>query len=339
MNGGTAVFRLEGITVDLGGRTVLRIPGLSLEGGRRTCLVGPNGAGKTVTLSLLAGLLPPASGTLAFRGEAVEGDQGRRHLRKRVTFVNQAPYLFRGTVLDNVAFGLKVRKIPRHRRRPFAEEALARVGLSGFENRDARQLSGGEVQRVAIARAVACRPDVYLLDEPTASIDSHSVGLIEKIVGALTEEGDATVIFTSHDPAQARRLGERTLFMNEGRIFEGTSRCILRGRIEKRGGETVFDTGRIRLAVPGGRPGEKRLLAIDERAVRLQSGRKSGGGDSLLSGRVLSLTSENGLVRVEVSVEGEKLALVTTAESVRREGIEPGKELILGLPPEAVQLC
>ncbi len=334
-----AIFRLRGISVTLGGRTVLQVPDLDFHDGRCTCLVGPNGSGKTVTLSLLAGLLAPAAGTLTFRGKRIDGEISRRTMRKTVTLVHQSPYLFRGSVLANVAFGLKVRKVPRQRRQDLAGEALERVGLAGFSRRDARGLSGGEVQRVAMARAVACRPDVYLFDEPTASIDSHSVELIERTITSLTEGGGATVVFTTHDAAQARRLGERLLFLNEGRLFEGTERNLLRGTVRAEGGETVFDTGRIRLAVPWGRDGQRGFLAIDERAVTLTPGRERTGGSGLHTGSVVSLAAENGLVRVEVSVEGERLALSMNPEKVLRLGISPGKEVTLHIPSESTQLC
>src|SRR5579859_6749439 len=147
------------------GRLVLDVPSLRLEPGTRLAVVGPNGAGKSTLLRLLAFLDRPRSGTLALDEKPVVTLRQRRRARRRVTMVEQRPFLFRGTVLENVAWGQLARGASADEARRAALDALTLLQAKTLAARDARSLSEGEVQRVAVARALAVAPDVLLLDE------------------------------------------------------------------------------------------------------------------------------------------------------------------------------
>jgi tungstate transport system ATP-binding protein len=212
------VFLLRGIEKRYNGQLVLDLPHLVLLPGHIYSLAGPNGAGKSTLLQILALLLPPSRGEMLFAGERVVWN-GRTLARQRsaVTLVHQSPFLFDRPVYHNVAFGLKVRGVrgvEQHRR---VEAALAAVGLEGFAERRARELSGGEAQRVAMARALVLEPKVLLLDEPTANIDRAHIASIEKLIASLPNRGTLVVIAT-HDPGQAVRLGSEQLRMENGRL-------------------------------------------------------------------------------------------------------------------------
>lgn len=211
----------------------LRIDHLALEPGRIYILSGPNGAGKSTLLNTLALLLRPRRGVIRFAGEEVSwsGAQLRR-LRRRVTLVHQNPYLFSGTIQHNLAMGLALRGIYGYEQRRRIEESLAAVGLSDFAKRKARELSGGETRRVALARALALHPDMLLLDEPTANLDSTTIATFEQVIQGLPSQG-ITVVMASHDPGQPRRMGAELLRLGGGRLLP------VRGRMEGSGLEVL----------------------------------------------------------------------------------------------------
>ena len=211
------LYRLESVQrIVGGGRIILDIDTLSLPHGELTAIAGPNGAGKSTLLSLLAFLTHPDRGVIHFRGTPVRPRDFLR-LRRQVTLVDQAPYLFPGSVLDNVAYGLKVRGISRHQRAVQVAEALSLVDLGGYANRAVKGLSGGEAQRVAIARALVFKPRVILLDEPTASIDAARMGMVEDLVINLCTTKRISIIFSTHNLAQAQRLTDRVIHLADGK--------------------------------------------------------------------------------------------------------------------------
>jgi tungstate transport system ATP-binding protein len=197
---------------------VLDLQELEIHAGRIYSLTGPNGAGKSTLLHILAFLSTPSAGQLFFEGSQVDWNSRRvLDLRKSVTLLHQTPYLFAGTVFDNVAFGLKARNVPRGELRELVAEALEMVGLSGFEERNARSLSGGETQRVALARALALKPKVLLLDEPLSNVDRQTAELLERVLTLLPSRG-TTVVMATHDPLHPQKLDSSTIHLVEGRL-------------------------------------------------------------------------------------------------------------------------
>jgi len=214
------ILSLENIEVAVGQAFRLEIDALAIEAGGLYCLTGPNGAGKTTLLRLLALLASPARGILRFDGRGVvfRGGLADASLRREVTLVQQAPYLFQGSVYDNLAFGLSLRNIAPAQRSARIEAALESVGLAGFAQRSSRELSGGEIQRVALARALVLQPRVLLLDEPLANIDVGHLGLFEKRLRDLCTEQGVTIVMSTHDPGQPERLGSEVITLNRGRL-------------------------------------------------------------------------------------------------------------------------
>ncbi|BCR06460.1 tungstate ABC transporter ATP-binding protein [Desulfuromonas versatilis] len=201
------LYTLHNIEKKVGENFLLRVEKLELFAGGLYSLAGPNGAGKSTLLNILAFLTSPDRGELFFAGERASWTAGwLQHKRQEVTLVPQNPFLFEGTVGNNLAFGLKVRGIMGRRQRERIYAALGTVGLEGFEKRRARGLSGGEIQRVAIARALALDPRVLLLDEPTSNIDSTHIMRLEQLVPELSRRG-VTVVMVTHDQEQPRRMG------------------------------------------------------------------------------------------------------------------------------------
>ena len=201
---------LEDVSYAVGGQTLVEGITLTLEKGPLTVILGANGAGKTLTLRLAHGLVSPTRGKVTWQGR----DAGRRQ-----AMVFQRPVLMRRSVAANIDFAMKLHGLDRAERQARLEKVMLLTGLTGLAERPARVLSAGEQQRLAVARAWATRPQVLFLDEPTASLDPTATRAVETIVMAIHESG-AKIVMTTHDLAQARRLGEEIVFLHRGRLIE-----------------------------------------------------------------------------------------------------------------------
>ena len=212
-------FTVQDLTKVYGGRQVLGIDRLDIYPGEILAIVGPSGSGKSTLLRLLNFLEAPSAGRIDYRGEQFEASRDiSLDVRRSVTTVAQRPILLNRTVKANVEFGLRLRG--RRDNTGEVHAALEKVGLEALEGQPARTLSGGEAQRVALARAMVIRPDVLLLDEPTANLDPYNVGVIEAAVRRLNEEQGTTVILVTHNVFQARRLAHRIALILDGKIVE-----------------------------------------------------------------------------------------------------------------------
>ncbi len=208
---------LGNVVYNAAGKRLIDDVSCTFEAGPRSIIMGPNGAGKSLFLRLCHGLIRPAAGNVVWYG----GDDGRR----RQAMVFQRPVMLRRSVQANVDYALKLRKIPRPRRRVITREVLARTGLGHLCRRSARVLSFGEQQRLALARAWALNPQVLFLDEPTASLDPAAAHAVEEIVNAIHHAG-TRIIMTTHDLPQARRMADEILFLYRGRLLEKTPAAI-----------------------------------------------------------------------------------------------------------------
>lgn len=212
------MYRLDSLRKCYGSSVALDIEGLTIVEGRLYTLTGANGAGKSTLLGILAFLAPPTSGEIFYAGKRVVWDPGSmEEYRRKVTLLHQSPFLFGGTVYDNVAFGLKARGVQGEAQQRRVDKALDDVGLQGFRDRKARELSGGEAQRVAMARALVLEPEVLLLDEPLANIDRETAGLLETVIASLPARG-TTVVLITHDPEQSERLNGESIVLEGGKV-------------------------------------------------------------------------------------------------------------------------
>jgi tungstate transport system ATP-binding protein len=231
----------EGLGLSLEGRWLLRGLTVSFEPGAIHAVVGPNGAGKTTLLRLLCLLVRPSEGRVLIEGrDATALWPDCLALRRRLSLVQQKPALFRASVFDNVASGLRFRGQRGGALREAVAEALGFVGLEGYERRWPGSLSGGEAQKVALARAVATQPEVLLLDEPCASLDPGSCALIEDRVRHLAGERGLSVVLVTHSLAQAKRLARYTHVVCEGRLVESGPTGEVLGRTREPSPQNLF---------------------------------------------------------------------------------------------------
>ncbi|MER6695104.1 ABC transporter ATP-binding protein [Streptomyces minutiscleroticus] len=208
--------RLQGLRKSFGETTAVSGVDLEIGDGEFFSMLGPSGSGKTTVLRMIAGFETPTAGRIELAGQEVTG---LAPFERDVHTVFQDYALFpHMTVEQNVAYGLKIRKVPRAQRRARAREALAGVRLEKFADRRPAQLSGGQRQRVALARALVGRPRLLLLDEPLGALDLKLREQMQVELKAIQREVGITFVFVTHDQEEALTMSDRIAVFNEGRI-------------------------------------------------------------------------------------------------------------------------
>ncbi len=203
---------LDKVELRRGGRVIVGPISLTMGGTGITMAMGPNGAGKTTLLRALHGLERVSAGQIHWADQA-------RALRERQAFVFQTPILMRRSVLDCIAYPLRLRGVRRGEARARAALCAEQVGLRGNLRKDANFLSGGEKQKMALARALIMDPALLFLDEPSANLDGRSTREIEEILANI-RAGGTRIVMSTHDIGQARRLADDVVFLHDGKLVE-----------------------------------------------------------------------------------------------------------------------
>ena len=210
------ILELKNITLSFDGEKILDDISLEISDKEFVTLLGPSGCGKTTTLRIIAGFLQPDSGNVFFDGEIINSLPANK---RNVNTIFQRYALFPHlNVYDNIAFGLKVKKVPKQEIKKRVSEMLKLVNLEGFEKRSISKLSGGQQQRVAIARAVINKPKILLLDEPLAALDLKLRKDMQTELKNIQKQLGITFIFVTHDQEEALSMSDKVVVMNEGKI-------------------------------------------------------------------------------------------------------------------------
>jgi spermidine/putrescine ABC transporter ATP-binding subunit len=343
-----AVVELRGCTREYGALRAVDALDLAVLEGEFLSLLGPSGCGKTTTLNLIAGFVPPTAGRIFIDGEDVTGRPP--HLRGLgVVFQSYAlfPHL---TVFENVAFGLRERRVASAEINRMVDEALGLVRLEGRERQRPAQLSGGMQQRVALARALVYRPRVLLLDEPLAALDKRLREEMRDELRAIQRAVGITTVFVTHDQAEALGLSDRIAVMQGGRIeqlgapreiyerpatrfvadFIGAS-TMLRGRAVS--GELVTVTEGVTLRVAAGRAlklGAEVELAIRPERVRLATGP----GDNIVEAEIDTLVYQGAQTELTAKLaDGQRVRVFVTEPAPMP--LAPDQRIRLHLPADA----
>ena len=336
----TAAYHLEEIRHFYGTTPVLDIDGLDIQKGGITGLIGPNGSGKSTLLKLLAFAQRPSSGRIFYNGRCAFPFSP--HVRSRVTLLTQNPYLLKRTVFDNVAYGLKIKKETRELEQR-VKKVLAEVGLDydGFARRKWHQLSGGERQRVAMAARLILKPEVLLLDEPTASVDTKSARLIRQASLKARDLWGTTLVIASHDIQWLSSVCDKQLSIFKGTVFSTGLENIIAppferlhdGMIAKKLGDGQV----IRLKAPG----EKGCTAVVRKQHIFLAGdnEPDSNGQNQLAGQIVSLLLERKKMTILATVTVHDLSFVLrlAPDQVTRLALYPGKPIVLTFAANRVE--
>ena len=333
------IIKIRNIKKIYNNKTVLDVDCLDFQEGKIYAIVGPNGSGKTTLLNILNLLDNPDEGQISFYDQEIsnKSNEDTLKIRRRMTLVNQNPFLFHSTVYDNIAYGLKIRSFSSTEQRIRIKKALNMVGLPGFEKRKVNQLSGGEAQRVVIARALVIEPEVLFLDEPTANIDQRHIDVVERIIKKINKETKTTVIFTTHDLSQAYRLADEVLSLLEGKVIKQVQENIFRGEIVEEDGLKWFKvTEDIKLAIVTEKVGLA-YIYIDPNDIILSYQQFQSSARNSFSGRIIKIFEQNHSVKLEVDV-GVNLVTTITRKSFQDMNLNLGSKVYLTFKASAVKL-
>ncbi|HKH33111.1 MAG TPA: ABC transporter ATP-binding protein [Beijerinckiaceae bacterium] len=343
--------RLERVTKRFGRALAVRDLSLAIPRGLFFSLLGPSGCGKTTTLRLVAGFERPEEGEVFIRNERVTAVPPFRRDFAMV-FQNFAlfPHL---SVSENVAFGLKMLRVPQGERSRQVRDALALVKLEGFAERYPKQLSGGQQQRVAIARAIVMKPAVLLLDEPLGALDKNLRESMQVELRSLQRQLGITTIFVTHDQEEALTMSDRIAVMRDGVIeqlgaprevyehpatefvatFLGASNLIDAVVVGLDDGRTLVEAapGRFAIAANGLPPGRRLRLAVRPERMRVRAAGAPG-----LPATVREVVYKGAAVHLFMDSAGLPLIAFLQNDLGSAEGWSPGQAVSIGFEPESV---
>ena len=336
------IFKITDLTKKYNDRTILDIPGLSFNKGAICGLQGPNGAGKTTLLNILALLEYPTSGRVFYKSKPVRyAEPNLQRLRKEVVLVDQLPLLFTTTVYKNVEFGLKIRGIEKEERKRRIIKGLNMVGMGDFARAPAHQLSGGETQRVALASRLVLKPEVLMLDEPTANVDVASAQQIKEAALMARREWNTTLIIASHDRDWLYDVCDQVMHLFKGRLFGTGKENVLFGPWRPHKGglwEKKLSNGQyIRVSNP---PQPDAVAMVDPTSIASASDKKpADAGTSMLEGIVSRLTLEKASTEIVVTILIGNLpfTLKLPREKIQQENLYPGQKVKVYYNPHSVK--
>jgi len=296
-----------------------------------TAIVGPNGSGKTSLLNILSFLNYPHNGSLIYDGtELRRGDLEK--LRKAVGYVQQSPYLLRGTAFKNIELGLKLKHIDKETRTRKVTEVMQLLDISDLSARSARSLSGGEAQKVAIGQVLVLEPDVLILDEPFTHLDKHSIHELEQLILRLRNELQKTIIFTTHNQYQAQWLADHVYSVIQGKIFETQLINLFNGSLDAN--INSFNTGKQIIIIPDGiKQGEH--IAIDPKQIVLSNQKLDSSMQNSYPGKVIGMVEEDGQVKVSINT-GENFQAIVTHKALEKLGLSIGGDVWISFKSSSI---
>jgi len=353
-----ADLRLVDLAKRYGASAALHGISLAVRHGELLALLGPSGCGKTTTLQIVAGFLTPDAGEVWAGERRLSSPQGAvPPERRRMSLVFQSYALWpHMTVHQNVAFGLEMARVPRGELARRVRRMLEIVNLAGYEGRYPHELSGGQQQRVALARALVVQPDTLLLDEPLSNLDANLREQMRFEIRRIHQETGITMIYVTHDQAEAMVIADRIAVMNQGRIeqvgtpreiytrprsrfvagFLGQTNCLA-GRLVAPG---IVRCGELEFRPAGDgefRPGDDVVLCVRPRAVQVRRRDAAGqtGAPNTVRGRLAQEAYLGDLHDLQITLPGGALV---RAFAPLEDRYEPGQELLIEFPPEACLL-
>src|SRR5882672_8229597 len=332
------MLELRGVRHRYEGRVVLELEQFTVPRTGTVSVVGHNGAGKSTLLRLLALLEPPTEGQVLLN-DTVLPRRPPASLRRRVTLVEQRPVLFRGTVRENLEYGLQVRDIGRAAAKGMIGDVVERLGLQPLLSRRRHELSDGEVQRVAVARALALRTDVLLLDEPASSADRAAAGALYRALAAERAARPFSVCIASHQLEDAYRWADDIRALADGRLSPVTPENLFRVELPPGDGVKTARDGDIDLLVMTDRAGPV-VLAVPPTDIFVSKEPLPSSARNVFKGRVTGMAIEHrgAGVHIRADMGGVELVAAVTAEAARDLALNPGSAVVFSFKATAVRV-
>jgi len=346
-------LRLENLTKRFGNLVAVNQVNLEIEEGEFICFLGPSGCGKTTVLRMITGFETVTEGNVIFDGKVINDLIPQK---REFGIVFQSYALFPNmTVEDNIAFGLKVRKMPRKAMSERVDQMLDLIGLRDWRNLYPAQLSGGQQQRVALVRALAPNPQVLLLDEPLSALDAKIRVRLRAEIKRLQQELKKTMIYVTHDQEEALSIADKVVVMETGQFrqvgrpidiykypassfvadFVGTSNFFKGLRTHDR---VQTEKREFKISQMSSSSREEVYLAIRPEKIEVfKYGEPPSGlaSTNLIPGRIDVVTFLGAAVRLVVNVDGEEVISDVIEKDFEQRQLKQGEEVILYFPPEA----
>ena len=326
----TFAYQLQHIQVHAGSQCILDLPKLDIPAGKLIALLGDNGAGKSTLLNLLALTTQPSQGEFTLAAQPFTPTTSKQ-MQRQLGYVAQQPYLFHGSVENNIQLALKLQGSPREHNAALVQSALEQVGLTQLANQSAASLSGGERKRAAIARAIAHQPKILLLDEPFSHLDTTSRKQLTQIIQHYASQPEHTVIFSTHDHLQALSLNDDVIYLNQGKLAPAPRLNLFHGSQQQH----VFDTGKLKIEIPQG-PQKTNYIAIDPKQIVISKQALHSSMRNHFLGRLILIAEENNVIHLTVDC-GENFHVLISPQSLESLDLSVGKELWLSFKSNAVQ--
>ena len=346
-----AAISIDGVSKRFGRVVAVQDVSLDIAEGEFITLLGPSGCGKTTTMRMIAGFEEPDAGRILLRGDDVVGvPPNKREVNMCFQHYALFPHM---SVGSNIAYGLKLKKVPKAERQQRVEEMLALVGLAGYAERKPAQLSGGQQQRVALARALVNRPAALLLDEPLGALDVKLRKQMQLELKRIQHELGTTFVYVTHDQEEALSMSDRIAVMKDGVIEQlGTPRDVyehpatpfvadfvgvlnaLAFRVdETSGADAIMRLGdRDRVIVPAGGSvgqGAQLLVAVRPERVRVHIADVATNGGSRVAGRVDDVVYLGTLTQFHIATAAGATIVAHRLSGEDTAGIDRGQSVTL----------
>lgn len=346
-------LQLKNLTKIFGTLVAVNNVNLEVQEGEFVCFLGPSGCGKTTILRMITGFETPTSGEIVYDGKVINDLVPQK---RDFGIVFQSYALFPNmTVSENIAFGLKMRRMPRERINNRADEILDLIGLRDWRNNYPAQLSGGQQQRVALGRALAPNPTVLLLDEPLSALDAKIRVRLRAVIKRLQQELGITMVYVTHDQEEALSIADRVVVMEEGVFMQvGTPIEIYKNPqsgfvADFVGISNFFDGTRkngtvqvkdIQFVVPHVQalPSDKLILSIRPEKIEIIDPQKTPHdleSSNIVRGKIEVFTFLGAVVRILVSNENGEVIVDMVEKEFEQRQLKRGDEVDMYFPPDA----
>lgn len=351
-----ALLEIKNINKYYGKNQVLKDVNLSIQRGSTLGIIGPTGCGKTTLLRIVDLLEKPTSGKIYFKGVDITSSEiNKKEIRRKMGMVFQKPVVFRGSVFDNIHYGLEVRGIEKKSSRQKILKLMDSLNLAGYEDRDASTLSGGEIQRIALARALITEPEILLLDEPTANLDPASTEKIESMIEDLSRKKHLTILMATHNLIQGQKLSDQIAILNKkiyqvGKPFEifrkpknkfvadfvGVKN-VKKGESKKiEENLTSINTGNIEIYSSSSLEGDV-YISIRPEDITISKFKVRTSALNQFNGKILAIRDNGGIINLSIDV-GENFSVYVTRKSFADIDLTVGSSVWIEFKASAVNI-